>query len=646
MRRLIWLLPLLGALLLAACGPQNAAPATKTLPPTAPSPAATMLPAAETSTPLPQPQTLTICLGSEPATLFPPQATDRVARTVLAAVYDGPLEHEGFSWQPTILETLPSLENGAVTIERVPVQVGDEVIGADGRPVTLDDGVLVRPAGCREAACAVAFDREQPLEMEQMQVVFRLRAGLRWADGAPLTAADSVYAWSLRASPAISADLYLPDRTADYRQLDERTVVWVGKPGFIDPQYEDNFASPLPAHLWAEMEPQALADSEQAARRPLGWGAYVVDEWIPGERIVLQRNPIYAGEAPFFATLVFRFTPDPNQAIADLLDGQCDLLDESIPLAGQLDLLQEMEADGRLRLRARTALTMEVLALGIRPAAYDDGYQPGPFGDRPDYFGDVRVRQALAYCLDRQRAAEAVWGGLTYVPDTLVPPSSPFYDPATPTYPYDPQKGRELLDAAGWKDLDGDPSTPLTAWSAVGVPQGTPLTLQYWTTDTAFRRQTAAVFAESLAACGIGLEINLLPPEELFADGPEGVIFGRRFDLAEFALGTLEGPPPCYWYEQESIPTIENNWLGVNVSGYASDTYDAACRQALTLLPDDERALDAWARVQQLLARDLPVIPLHARVYLSASRADLCGDFPQDGFAMLTERIESWRLCP
>ncbi len=630
---------------LAACGSQSASPAPSAQPALSENNiSATPMPS-PTATAVPEPRVLTVCLGEEPASLFPPQAVDRGARTVLAAVYDGPLEHDGFALLPVLLARLPSLENGDVAIEAVPVQVGQEVVGTNGQPVTLDDGVLVRPAGCRSDDCAVSFDRDQPLKMDQMQVVFRLRPGLRWADGQPLTAADSVYAWALWSNPALSSYLYLPDRTADYRALDAETLVWVGKPGFIDPQYQDNFIHPLPAHLWAAFSPLELAESEMAARLPLGWGPYVIQSWEPGQQIRLTRNPIYAGEQPHYDELIFRFTPNAEAALADLLAGRCDVLDESVPLGEQLGLLQELDADGRVHLLARTALTMEVLALGIRPAAYDDGYQPGLFGDRPDYFGDPRTRQALAYCLNRQQLTESLWGDLTYVPDSLVPPQSPLYDPTIPIYTYDPEKGRALLAEVGWKDLDNNPATPLTAWSVVGVPQGTPLTLQYWTTDAAFRRQAADLLAESLAACGISIETNFLPPETFFADGPAGVLFGRQFDLAEFAVGTLEGLPPCYWYTQDAIPSAANGWLGINVSGYASETYDVLCRQAYALLPDDARYLETWGRLQQVFARELPVIPLYARPYLSVTQPDLCGDFPDDGYALLTERIESWRPC-
>lgn len=633
------------ALAVTACAPQ-AAPVSQE--PVVSEPTAEAATATPQPSPTAPPHHLTVCLGREPETLFPLQAHTRAAQTVLAVVYDGPFHRVHFAWQPTILSGLPSLENGDVTIETVTVQAGDEVLDADGQPVTLDDGVRVRPAGCRQASCAQTFTRDAPLQMEQMSVVFHLKEGLRWADGEPLTAADSVYAWQLAQQPQLNTDFYLLDRTADYRALDTQTVVWVGKPGFLDAGFQNNFWTPLPSHLWSQLAPANLPDSD-FARLPLGWGPYVMTDWTPGVSIELKRNPIYAGTAPYFDTLTFRFVSDGAAAVADLLAGRCDVLDSSVPLAGEMDLLREMSADGQVRLLASTDMTMEVLAPGIQPAAYDDGYQPGLFGDRPDYFGDARMRQALAYCLDRQRVVNEVLDGLSYVPDSVIPNAHPLFDPSTPTYSYDPEKGRALLDEIGWKDLDNDPSTPLTAWAVTGIPQGTPLVLQYWTTNAPQRQDAAQIFQDSLAACGIGLETHFLPPEDFFADGPDGVLFGRQFELAQYAMGVLDVQPPCYWYLSDAVPSSENAWIGTNLSGYHSVTYDAVCRQALLSLPGEMTYIAAWQRVSQLFGEDLPVIPLYARLRLAAARPDLCGLVFDTGVQTLTWNIADWSLdekCP
>lgn len=642
MRKGIWLIILLA---LAACTPGTPLPAGIVVPsetPSAPAAAGT-----EAATPSPEPprHTLTICLGSEPQTLFPLAAQSQSAQTVLSAVYSGALQRVHFGWQSEILTHLPSQASGDMRIEAVPVQAGDEVLNADGQPMTLDDGARVLPSGCRESACAVTFERGQSLEMDQMQVVFHLRDDLRWADGEPLTADDSVYAWQLAADPSLSQDYFLLDRTASYRAVDAHTLTWVGKPGYLDPIYQDNFWPPLPAHLWAQFAPQDLPDQQSAARLPLGWGPYVLQNWETGEAIYLTRNPIYAGEKPFFDELVFRFTPDAEAAVAALVAGDCDVLDVSVPIASQADLLAEMAADGQAQLLSASDLTMEVLAPGIQPAAYDDGYQPGPFGDRPDYFGDGRMRQALAWCLDRQRVADEVLDGLTYVPDSFIPFGHPLFDPNTPIYTYDPERGKALLDEVGWKDLDGDPETPRTAWSAVGVPQGTPLVLQYWTTDAPQRRMAAEIYGQSLAACGIGLETHFLPPEDFFADGPDGVLFGRQFDLAQYAMGVLQPQPPCYWYLQEAIPSAANDWIGTNLSGYSNANFDLLCQQAMHTLPDEPAYQAVWQRLGRLFAEDLPVIPLYARYRLAAARPDLLGLDFQAGTPLLTWNLSDWRLA-
>ncbi len=134
-------------------------------------------------------RTLTVCLGQEPASLFPVNNPSSSARAVLAAVYDGPIDTNSYGYQPVILKDLPSLANGDAQLFQKSVYVGDEVVDASDTPVTLAVGVKVRPAGCRSDTCAVVYDGKGTIQMDQMQVTFRLLPGLTWSDGQPLTAA-------------------------------------------------------------------------------------------------------------------------------------------------------------------------------------------------------------------------------------------------------------------------------------------------------------------------------------------------------------------------------------------------------------------------------------------------------------------------
>ena len=407
--------------------------------------------------------------------------------------------------------------------------------------------------------------------------------------------------------------------------MDQTTVQWWGKPGFIDPTYFTNFWSPLPKHLWSQIPVDQLADADQSSRTPLGWGAYVIQEWAVGDHITLTKNPHYfrSGEGlPKFDTLTFRFVPDPGTAISDLLAGTCDILDPSIRLDGQVALLRSMAAQNQLQALFTPLPVMEELAIGIQPASYDNGINPE--FDRLDYFSDVRVRQALALCLDRQQVVDSVLSGLSSVPNSYLPLGHPLYDPNVTTYSFNVAAAGLLLEQAGWKDVDQDPSTPRQAWGVPGVPSGTPFVVNYVTTNAVQRQQVSTILTASLAQCGLQVDVQYLDANTLYAPGPGGILFGRNFDLAEFAMFSTGIETPCDWYTSSEIPNAANNWVGTNVSGYSNPAFDAVCRVSQQSLPDDPAHAAAYSQAQAIFANDLPVIPLYWRVNAAAARPDLC----------------------
>ncbi len=606
----------MGLALLTACGLPSATPLSSTLPPLTPTLTPTSLPA----------RNLTVCLGQEPTSLFPFGTLSSAARSVLAAIYEGPIETNSYGYQPVLLARMPSLANGDAQILPKSVYVGDEVVGADGLPVTLAPGVSVRPSGCRSDTCAVKYDGKSEIQMDQMQVTFTLLPNLTWSDGQPLTSSDSIYSYQVAASPKTPGSRYLIERTQSYEAVDEATVQWWGKPGYIDPTYFTNFWLPLPKHLWGQIPVDQLPASDVAARSPVGWGPYVIQEWVTGDHITLNKNSHYFRSSeglPKFDQLTFRFTPDPQAALGDLISGKCDLLDPSVPLDGQVGLLRTMAAQGQLKAFFTTTPVMEQLAIGIRPSSYDAGYKIGT--DRPDMLSDVHVRQAIALCLDRQKVVSTVLYGLSSVADTYLPPEHPLYNSSVQVYAYDPAAGGQLLQQAGWREVGNDPTAPRQAFGVPGVVNGTPLELNYYTTDAAQRVQVSTILAGSLAQCGIEVNVKYLDQATFYADGPDGPLFGRSFDLAELAIGSTGIEPPCEWYTSTEVPNTANHWVGTNISGYSNPAFDAACLSAQQDLPDEATYADSYRQTESILSSDLPVIPLYWRVKAGAGRKDLCG---------------------
>ncbi len=581
-----------------------------------------------------EPRVLNVCLGSEPNTLYPYGGPNAAARSVLAAIYDGPIDMIGYDYQPVILTQLPSIENGEAEIVSTPVQAGGQVVDADGNLAELEKGLRVRPSSCRADDCVITYDGTTDLEMDQMIVNFHMRKDLTWADGTPVTSDDSVYAFTLASDPSATTNKYLTDRTQTYEATDMQTVQWWGKPGFIDPAYVSNFWAPAPKHLWAEFPANQLQTIDIASRSPMGWGAYVIQDWVTNDHITLTKNPYYFRAEdgyPKFDTLTFRFIPDPNMALSELVAGRCDILDPTVNLDGQAGLLQELQAGEQLQAYFVPGMTIEWLGFGIVPSNKDGGQ---------NFFVDTHTRQGIAYCLDRQSVVNSVLFGFSTVPTSYIPIEHPLFDSGIEPIPYDPEVGLSLLVQAGWQDTDGDSTTPLRAVKVENVTAGTPLQLNYYTTTATQRRQVVEILQQSLAQCGIGLNVEYFPQNDLYAPGPNGFLFGRRFDLIEYALGVNSIEPPCGWFTSNEIPSEINAWIGTNVTGYSSAEFDTACRAAQLALPEEQEYIDRYRNTQVLFANDLPAIPLYYRLRIAATRTDIC-NFDLDATANPLWNIET-----
>ena len=594
----------------------------------------TSTPFVEPTTALPTPtfappRSLVICLGKEPASLYLYGNLSRSAWSVLEAVYDGPFDTVDGVPQPVIVQKTPSYLDGDAFYRMVDVQKGDLVIDLSGNLVALQAGVQVQPAGCKSNDCALSWDGENALQMDQLVLQYHLLPGITWSDGVKLSAQDSVYSFQISSDRSTPASRQSVQRTASYQALNDETVEWVGLPGFFPQDLSDYFWIPLPEHALNHLSASDLITNELASRYPLGWGAYIIEEWVSGDHITLKKNPSYFRAAeglPVFDNLVFRFLGEPEDSLLTaLLSKECDVIDQSTLLEEQLSDVLQQQAEGTLTAYISTGPEWEHLGFGIQPASYDDGYS-AYYGDRADFFSDVRTRQAFAYCIDRQGIIDELLAGQTSIPlsiGLLAGTADEMGDLVS--YEHDPEKGRQLLDQVGWKEWDGDPETPLQAIGIPNIPDGTYFQVQYYTSEAQLRADVAHKIQSSLKTCGVEVQVNLMPVDELYAAGPGGVLFGRNFDLAQFSWSAGDNAP-CLFYASEQIPGVSNNWLTLNLWGYSNPEYDAACLAARTTRPDQADVFQtSQANVQRVFTEELPVIPLFYRMRVAISRPDFCG---------------------
>jgi peptide/nickel transport system substrate-binding protein len=265
------------------------------------------------------------------------------------------------------------------------------------------------------------------------------------------------------------------------------------------------------------------------------------------------------------------------------------------------------------------------LDFGILHRDYDDGLNQVS-GDRPNFFSDERMRQAVAKCIDRSSVAVGSTLNASAVMNTYLPITHSLYPDDVVLPEYDPAGAAALLDQMGW--LLGEDGLRY----ATGVPfviDGTPLQFTLVTSLDQWHKDMAKDIKTYLAACNIHVEVQTYTLEALFAPGPDGPLFGRQFDLGLFSW-SFTGHPACYLYLSDAIPgedlaKFPFSWGGWNLTGWHNPEYDVACKLARNALPGQDDYGTNHHIAQRIFAQELPVIPLFSKQEIFASRPDLCG---------------------
>ncbi|MBM3136559.1 MAG: hypothetical protein FJZ98_00020 [Chloroflexi bacterium] len=572
-------------------------------------------PLPSTPTPLP-PKEINICLGYEPESLYVYNAASKAAKSVMAAIYDGPVEMINGQPQPVIFERIPSITDGSARVLPIGVNPGDPVVNTAGNFVKLQTGVSVFPAGCTSPTCAIVFDGVSPLQMDQTTATFKIHSGIVWSDGQPLTARDSVFSFEIASDPTTPINRKYTDQTAEYVALDDDTIEWTSHPGLITNEFWNYFWTPLPEHSWKDLSPSELLESDAANRTPLGWGAFMVNEWIPGERIEMVKNPYYflANQGiPKVDVLNFIFINSQDfENIGQLANGRCDIVSDTVLDVKTLG--ENKPEDFGFKSVTKESTRLVLIALGIKPASYDDNYNP--YGvDRPDIFGDIRTRQAIAYCIDRDTIINQLLRGNASASTSILPSSHPYLTGTTLTkYTFDPAAAASMLESVGWFDLDQNPDTPLAHIGNTQIPYGTPLSVSLLVSESSLQNEIAAEIASSLNGCGIEVVIERIPANELYLPGPGGRLFGRNFDIALLSWDTGDDFA-CEMFMANEIPTNANDWLGKitggsNFFGYSNNQFDIDCANFRNAGLDSGMKTNVSKSLVEIINDELPVIPL------------------------------------
>ncbi len=580
---------------------------------------------------------LVIGQGQEPGQLYLYGGSMLAASHVQNSLWDGPIEGLDYDFQPVILERLPKIEiegSGAM-LEMVAVEAGQRYVDPESQEVVTATEMV---AG-----------------LPQLTVRYTLKEGVTWEDGTPVTAADSAFSRELACDPDTPVSKFVCERTAQYVEIDERTAEWKGLPGYTDQTYFNNFYTPQPRHQanlegtrMDEMAAAEILTDETFTRHPLSYGPFKIVEWESGDHITLTRNEYYwrAGEGlPILDNVIHKFIPDSNSLLAALKSGDVDVATQDGLDISQVDAMTEAEELGQLVPYYVVGTVWEHIDFDVDPVDERD-----PLGACLD------VRKAMTLGTDRQTMVEVIQKGLTRVQHTIVPQEHWAFPPddLLVAYDYEPEAAKQLLEDLGFVDQDGDGyreaaediTCPITIdidgnTKDQVIPAGTPVKLTLNTTSgNAMRGDTTLLFQQNMADIGIDIVLEYMDANVYFEDGPDGLLFGRRFDLGEFAWLTGVQPSVALYFCTQ-IPAEVNGWAGQNETGWCDPEYDRAGKEAMNTLARGD-ALPLYHAAQKLFMENLPVMPLFARVKVMGINPAVVNFRPNPTVNSETWNIETW----
>lgn len=264
-----------------------------------------------------------------------------------------------------------------------------------------------------------------------------------------------------------------------------------------------------------------------------------------------------------------------------------------------------------------------------------------PFTTPHPILSDLKVREALSYCTNKADLIKSVYVTLTpeqqaaLIMNTEIPTSHWAYagDENITIYPYDPDKGRSLLDEAGWTLQEGaDYRTNAN---------GEELALKFTTTNATFRQTWSAVWIQQMADCGINVVPTYAPASWWFGDTTG--LARRDFEMGAFAWVGTADPTGQTLYACDQIPSPANGWEGQNYMGWCNDAASTAIKNANNTLAREDR-IKFYKDFQAEFTKDIPSIPLFNRTETLATSAGLTGFAPTPGEPYYTYNVQDWEL--
>ena len=421
---------------------------------------------------------------------------------------------------------------------------------------------------------------------------FKLRQGVRFHDGSPFTADDVLFTFerapNVEASPS-SFGTYTKGKTLT--KVDDHTIhITTERPYPLMPNDVANI------NIISKKNGEGAKTGDyNSGKAAIGTGPYKFVEWVPGDRLVLAKNPDYWGEKAAFDHVVIKPINSGPTRVAALLAGDVDMID-LVPTAD----IARLKTDPKVVLSQ--GVSNRVIYLHLDHDRDDSPFVTGTGGKNP--LKDVRVRRAISKAINRPAIVEKVMEGIAIPAGQLLPEGFFGVSPSLKPEAYDPEGAKKLLAEAGWGGGFG-------------------LTIHGPNDRYINDAKIAQAIGQMLARVGIDTKVETMPKSVYFSRASRG---GPNktpefsFILVGWGAGTGEASSPL----KSLLHTYDKSrGFGASNRGrYSNPEVDKIVEDALATVDDAKREA-LLQKATEIAIDDLGIIPLHYQVNTWATRPGL-----------------------
>jgi peptide/nickel transport system substrate-binding protein len=465
-----------------------------------------------------------------------------------------------------------------------------------------------------------------------LSVTWKLKKGVTWHDGKPFTADDCLFNWKYASDPAAASVTIASYKDVEVQKIDDHTIkVLFSKP---TPFWADAFVGArgcqIPKHIF---EPYMGDKSRDAPANlaPIGTGAYMFEEFKPGDLVRGKRNPNYhEANKPHFDAVEMKGGGDAVSAARAVL--QTGEYDFAWNMQVEDAILKRLEEGEKGRVDITLGGSIEHIQLNnTDPWTEVDGERSVSTSKHPS-LTDLAVRQALNLLVDRQAVEDHIYGRTGKATANFLNNPERFASKKT-SFELNIDKAIKLLDGAGWKPgADG-----------IREKSGVKLKYVFQTSINQPRQKTQAIIKQACQKAGIDIEVKAVTASVYFSsDVGNPDTYTKFYTDLQMYTTTQTQPDPGIFMNQfvsSEASTKENKWQGRNITRWKNAEYDKLFLQGEGELDPVKRAA-LYIRMNELVIENVVVIPVVWRGGVAAVSNKLSA--PLSGWDNNTWNLKDW----